>query len=207
MERRWWGWGCVFLCAAGLLWYWRDALLRAVLAAQQYPAASAAGLLALYALKGVTAAVPLSALEAAGGMLFPLPGALALNTAGVALAQTGPYWLGRLRRIDPDRLAARYPRLSPFLHPGPRPGRTVFLLRLGGASPGELVSAALGAVGISWRDYLLPGLIGSLPRVAAATLLGSALPAGDGSRAGASVAAGAALSALSIFLWRQWRPR
>ena len=158
-------------------------------------------------LKGLTAAVPLSALEAVGGMLFPLPGALALNTAGVALAKAGPYWMGRLRQTDLTALTARFPRLSLYLRPGPRPGRTVFLLRLGGASPGELVSLALGAAGISWRAYLLPGLLGSLPRVAASTVLGSALPAGEASRMAASLACGAVLTALSLLLWRRWRTR
>lgn len=86
MGRRWWIAGMVFLCAAALVWRWRDTLLSAVLAARTHLAVSASLLLLLYMLKGLTAAVPLSALEAVGGMLFPLPGALALNTAGVALA-------------------------------------------------------------------------------------------------------------------------
>ncbi len=205
MGKRWWGSGILFFCAAALVWCWRDTLLDAVLAARAHLVLSSLLLLLLYMLKGLTAAVPLSALEAVGGMLFPLPGALALNTAGVALAQAGPYWMGRLRQTDLAVLTARFPRLSPFLRPGPRPGRTVFLLRLGGASPGELVSLALGAAGISWRAYLLPGLLGSLPRVAASTVLGSALPTGDTGRMGLSLACGAVLTALSLLLWRRWR--
>lgn len=131
MGRRWWIAGMVFLCAAALVWRWRDTLLSAVLAARAHLAVSASLLLLLYMLKGLTAAVPLSALEAVGGMLFPLPGALALNTAGVALAQAGPYWMGRLRQTDLTALTARFPRLSLYLRPGPRPGRTVFFAAAG----------------------------------------------------------------------------
>lgn len=90
MGKRWWGSGILFFCAAALVWCWRDTLLDTVLAARAHLVLSSLLLLLLYMLKGLTAAVPLSALEAVGGMLFPLPGALALNTAGVALAQAGP---------------------------------------------------------------------------------------------------------------------
>lgn len=122
MGKRWWGSGILFFCAAALVWCWRDTLLDTVLAARAHLVLSSLLLLLLYMLKGLTAAVPLSALEAVGGMLFPLPGALALNTAGVALAQAGPYWMGRLRQTDLAALTARFPGSRRFCVPVPGRG-------------------------------------------------------------------------------------
>lgn len=73
MGKRWWGSGILFFCAAALIWCWRDTLLDTVLAARAHLVLSSLLLLLLYMLKGLTAAVPLSALEAVGGMLFPPP--------------------------------------------------------------------------------------------------------------------------------------
>ena len=53
MGRRWWIAGMVFLCAAALVWRWRDTLLSAVLAARAHLAVSASLLLLLYMLKGI----------------------------------------------------------------------------------------------------------------------------------------------------------
>lgn len=192
-----------------LLWPQRRFLTAEAIAARspKQTALAAAFLLALYVLKGLSMVLPLSALEAAGGLLFPFPGALVVNLAGVTLAQLVPYLLGRWERDGLDALTARYPRLAPLAHPAVagRPARAVFLLRLGGASPGDLVSLYLGAAGVPWSAYLPPGLLGSLPRVAAATALGAALWDIGGQRFWLSLAAGWGLTALSLLLWRGWR--
>ncbi|MEI3306754.1 MAG: hypothetical protein V8R40_12520 [Dysosmobacter sp.] len=207
MGKRWWGSGILFFCAAAaLVWCWRDTLLDTVLAARAHLVLSSLLLLLLYMLKGLTAAVPLSALEAVGGMLFPLPGALALNTAGVALAQAGPYWMGRLRQTDLAALTARFPGSRRFCVPVPGRGAPRLL-----AAAGRRLSRRAGQSGPGRRRHLLaglpaaPGLLGSLPRVAASTVLGSALPTGDTGRMGLSLACGAVLTALSLLLWQHWR--
>ncbi len=207
MMKRWWLPLGVLLCGAALLWPWRGALTAEAIAARSPEQAvlAAVFLLALYGGKGLSLVLPLSALEAAGGLLFPLPAALGINLAGVALTHAGPFLLGRRQKGDFQALEARHPRLAPLLRPAERPGRTVFLLRLGGAAPGDLVSFCLGAAGVPWAAYLLPGLLGSLPRVVSATVLGSALWDIGGRRFWLSLAAGAALTALSLALWRLGR--
>ena len=93
MDRRGWV-PFLILCAGALaLWPLRGALTAEGIAARSPRQAwlAAAFLLALYAVKSLSVAFPLSALEAAGGMLFPLPTALAVNACGVAVAQAVPY--------------------------------------------------------------------------------------------------------------------
>lgn len=205
-----WRWlPLLLLCAGALaLWPHREALTAERIAARSPRQAwlAAAFLLALYGVKSLSVAFPLSALEAAGGMLFPFPAALAVNLCGVAVAQTVPYLLGRREQGGLTALVEGHPRLAVLERPGSaRPGRTVFLLRLAGASPGDLVSMYLGAAGVSWRAYFTGGLLGSLPRVASATLLGAALWDVGGPRFWLSMGVGAALTAVSLALWKAWR--
>lgn len=169
----------------------------------------AAGLLLLlYGVKSLSIGIPLSALEAAGGLLFSFPAAVAVNLTGVAIAQVLPWFLGHRGRGGLAAVTARYPQLAALIPTGDsRPGRTIFLLRLGGASPGDLVSLYLGATGVSLGPYLTGGLLGSFPRVVSATLLGSALWHIGGRRFWLSVGTGAALTALSLCLWKFWRGR
>lgn len=75
-------------------------------------AAAAAFLVLLYGLKSLSVAFPMSALTAAGGLLFPFPTALAVNLVGVAAAQTLPWLVGRRSQGDLRQAAARWPFLA-----------------------------------------------------------------------------------------------
>lgn len=197
----------VLMAGTLALWPLRDRLTAEHIAAWSPREAGLAVvfLLVLYAVKSLSVAFPLSALEAAVGLLFPLPAALAVNLLGVLTAQVIPFFLGRREQAGLANLTARHPRLA-ALRPGDRPGRAVFLLRLAGASPGDLVSLYLGAAGVPLRAYLTGGVLGSLPRVAAATVLGAALWEIGSPRFWLSLLPGAALTALSFVLWRLWKP-
>lgn len=205
-----WRWLPLLLLCIGTLALWprRGALTAQRIAARSPRQAwlAAVFLLGLYGVKSLSVVFPLSALEAAGGMLFPFPAALAVNLCGVAVAHTAPYLLGRREQGGLAALVDSHPQLAALGRPGSvRPGRTVFLLRLAGASPGDLVSMYLGAAGVPWQAYFAGGLLGSLPRVASATLLGAALWDVGGPRFWLSMGVGAALTALSLALWKVWR--
>lgn len=207
-----WGWlaPTALVLATAAVWPWRHLLTADAIAARspRQSLLAAAFLIALYGAKSLSVAFPLSALEAAGGLLFPFPAALAVNLLGVGVAQTVPFFLGRREHGGLDALLTRRPGLASLGRIGTeRPGRAVFLLRLGGVSPGDLVSLYLGAAGVPWRAYLVPGLLGSLPRVAAATVLGSALWDIGGRRFWFSLAIGAALTGASLVLWAVSRRR
>lgn len=197
----------VLLAGTLALWPLRHQLTAEAIA-RRSPEQSllAAGfLVALYAVKSLSIAFPLSALTAAGGLLFPFPMALAVNLAGVCAAQTVPYLLGRREQDGLEALTARYPRLEGLNRAKSLDWPCVFLLRLAGASPGDVVSLYLGAAGVSWGIYLSAGLLGSLPRVAATTLLGSALWDLESPRFWASLGLGWAMTVLSAALWKIWR--
>nr|WP_325200921.1 VTT domain-containing protein [uncultured Oscillibacter sp.] len=161
-------------------------------------------LLGLYALKGLTAALPSTALAAAAGWVLPFPLALGTNLCGAAAAQAGPYFIGRRKQGALEALAARHPRLA-ALEAGPAGGREVFLLRLAGVLPVELVSLWLGAAGTPRRAYFAGGLLGSFPRVLSATALGAALWDLGGARFWASCVFGWALTGAALAVWgRAW---
>lgn len=207
MDRRVWRAAVPLLLLAavcGALWP-----LRRFLTAEAISRASpkqlwlAAGfLLVLYGVKSISFCFPMSALTAAGGLLFPYPAALAVNLTGTAVAQTLPFLLGRRNRQRAAALLARFPKVERLLAgERDREGLLVFLLRLAGASPGDLVSLALGAAGIPPARYLLPGLLGAAPRVAAATLLGAALWDPWSQQFWISVGINAAVTILSLTVW------
>ena len=159
-------------------------------------------LLVLYGVKSVSFCFPMSALTATGGLLFPYPAALAVNLTGTAVAQTLPFLLGRRNRQRAAALLTRFPKVERLLAgEQDHAGLLVFLLRLAGASPGDLVSLALGAAGIPPSRYLPPGLLGAAPRVAAATLLGAALWDPWSQRFWVSVGINAAITVLSLTIW------
>lgn len=201
MGKRWWIILLPALCAL-VVWPARGQFTAEAIAGwtpgQSWLAAAL--LLGLYALKGLSMVIPLSALTAAGGLLFPYPAALAVNLTGVAAVQAIPYLLGR-RGGMPERLRVRLEGMVSAVRTE-QTGRTVFLLRLAGALPGDLVSMFLGAAGVPGRAYFLPGLLGSLPRVACATTLGAALWDIGGRRFWLSLAAGAAMTAAAAVIWR-----
>ena len=194
----------LFLLALAALWPLRGELTAEAIA-RRSPEQSllAAGfLLGLYVLKSVTFCVPLSALTAAGGLLFPLPAALAVNLCGAAAAQTAPFLLGRRRQEDLDALGRKYPKAAAVCRPAPGDRwRSVFLLRLGGASPGDLVSLLLGAAGVPYGTYLSAGVLGAAPRVAAATVLGAALWDPGSPRFWISLGMGGGLTILAVAIW------
>jgi len=201
-------WLSLAILCVGVLVVWplREHLTAEAIAARS-PRQSwlaAACLLGLYAAKSLSVAFPLSALEAAGGLLFPFPAALGVNFCGIFIVQSVPFLLGRREQEGLAALAARHPRLHASALTR-QPGRTVFLLRLAGATPGDLVSFYLGAAGIPWQAYLTGGLAGGFPRMVAATLLGSALWEVGSSRFWLSLLPGGILTGLSLLLWRFWR--
>ena len=186
-------------------------LLRPVLTAERISAWTSrqagmamAVLLALYVGKGLTAAIPVTVLEAAAGLLFPFLPALAINVCGVTAAQAAPYLLARRQQEDLAALEARWPRLKALANLRCT-GRQVFLLRLAGVVPGELMSACLGAAGTPWPAYFAGGVLGSFPRILSATALGSALWDLGGVRFWASCVFGWALTgAAALALGREW---
>ena len=83
MAKHWWLPLAILCAGAVAVWPLREHLTAAEISARSPRETwlAALFLLALYTLKGLSVAFPLSVLEAAGGLLFPFPLALAVNVA------------------------------------------------------------------------------------------------------------------------------
>ena len=208
-----WYWpGCALLvlaAGAAALWPLRHELTAEAIAAfsPKQTTLAAAFLVGLYALKSISVCFPMSALTAAGGLLFPLPLALAVNFFGTAVAQTIPFLLGRREQGGLAALAKRYPPGGESL-PGPR-------RRTDGCPSsccGWPAPPRRRGKPVSWGPpehptghISPPGCLGGLPRVAVATVLGGALWAPGSPRFWLSLAAGGALTVASGTIWILWR--
>lgn len=205
MNKRLWLPAALAVLCAGAAWPLRHLLTAEAIVRRSPEQAWAAGavLLALYGVKSLVMWVPMAALTAAGGMLFPYPTALGINLAGTALAQTLPFLLGRRGRGRWAALPERHPRLRGLRDTVRREGGPlVFLLRLAGVSPGDAVSLSLGASGIPFPVYLTAGLLGAAPRVAAATWMGGALWDPGSGQFWRAAGLNAAVTVLALALWR-----
>ncbi|APB33872.1 hypothetical protein GlitD10_1549 [Gloeomargarita lithophora Alchichica-D10] len=106
------------------------------------------------------------------GLLWTVVGALLAAVVGFALARgVGQAWVKR-------RLAKHWSGLSEYFQR--RGAWVLFWVRLLPIFPYGLVNYGAGLVGISWRDYLLTLVPGTLVGVAPVVWLGSGLGAGRG---------------------------
>lgn len=141
------------------------------------PLLAAAILLLLYGLKSATIVFPLMLLELTSGHLFPTGQALLVNLMGLAILMTVPYLIGRWSGMEAvDRLIQKYPRFGAVLDRQKESSLFLcFFLRVIGCLPGDVVTMYLGATGTPFGKNLLGGILGLLPRMVLATILGSSI--------------------------------
>ena len=133
--------------------------------------------LCLYALKSVTVFFPIIVLEIVVGLLLPTWAALWLNFAGVLIVLSIPYWMGKALGLETVQKAAqRYPRFGAVIDK--QQSNSMFLcffLRVISCLPGDLVTMYFGATGTPFWQNLLGGVLGILPGMVLATLMGSSI--------------------------------
>lgn len=139
------------------------------------PLLAALIMLGLFLLKSVDFIMYSPVLYAASGIMFPLPIAILLNAAGVAIMVSTPYFIGR--SLGPpiiNRLREKYPKLQILeqLHLN-NDAVTSFLVRMLGL-PLIPTSLYLGAVELHYKKYLFGSILGLLPITVCATVLGTA---------------------------------
>ena len=111
---RWVPVGAVGVFAALFLALGRELSLSELLAwTPESPALAGLFLVGLYGLKSLSLVFPLLLLYLAAGAIFPLPLAFAVNTAGLAVCVSLPFFLGRWMGVDVQgTLSRRWPKLS-----------------------------------------------------------------------------------------------
>lgn len=141
------------------------------------PLLAALMMLVLYAVKSLSFFIYGGILNVACGVMFPLPQALLVNTAGIIIMALIPYWLGRkIGKGALTKLTQRYPKLKAVQDIPSQNGFFVsFFVRIVGLLPGDLIGLYLGASGIKFKEYFLGTMLGLLPPVYAFTVMGTSI--------------------------------
>ena len=138
------------------------------------PLLAALFLLLLYGLKSLSLTLPILLLDTVCGVLFPLPVAILVATLGTAITLTIPYFIGRGAGPDmTEKLQQKHPRLRELREMRSRNELFLaFLIRIVGILPCDVVSLYLGNTRMPFPKYLLGGVLGFLPDVLTATVVG-----------------------------------
>lgn len=165
------------LCGAAY-WLWHSGEDLSVDMVLSYtptrPLLAALFLLLLYGLKSISLMLPILLLDTVCGVLFPFPAAVLVASLGTALTLTIPYFIGRGAGPDmTENLQQKHPRLREL-----REMRNenelflAFLIRIIGILPCDVVSLYLGNTRMPFGKYLLGGVLGFLPDILTATVVG-----------------------------------
>lgn len=127
-----------------------------------------------FTIKSLSIFFPVMLLFAIGGMLFPLPIALLVNTVGITISLTLPYLIGRFSSKDlTPMLMKKYPKLAELRQAREKNGfQFAFLIRVIGVLPCDIVSMYLGNTRLSYVKYIIGGVLGFMPDLICATVAG-----------------------------------
>ena len=157
-----------------------------------------------FSVEDILSYAPRNVWLAAGFLLL-----LYLNILGLAVDLTVPFWIGRFSGSGlTARLLARYPRLDGLLES--QEGHYLFLsffLRVIYLLPGDIVSMYFGSVRGPYLTCLLGGLLGGLPSLLAATLLGASVSQPGSPAFWLALGITAGVSVLSLLGYLLWQKR
>ncbi|MFA7370972.1 MAG: VTT domain-containing protein [Sphaerochaetaceae bacterium] len=133
--------------------------------------------LALFLVKSVSFGLPYTLLYLGIGSIYPLGWALVLNTVGIMVNMQIPYFVGRYATTGiTERVLSRFPQFANFqLSESNSSVFIAFLVKFIGLLPHEITNLFLGSLKIPYWPYLVGGVLGLMPGMAATTLLGSNL--------------------------------
>lgn len=131
-------------------------------------------LIALFAVKSASIFIYSGILYAASGLLFPFPLAVFTDICGSAVMFSLPYFTGRRLGADVVRyITCRYPKVEAIKKlRGSRDFRFTLAVRVIGILPLDLVSLYMGAVKVSYLQYLTGSFLALLPTMVLLTVMG-----------------------------------
>lgn len=145
--------------------------------APKNPAAAAAAIVALYIFKSITLFFPIIILEIAAGYLFSPWAALVINFIGMLITLIVPYWIGRAAGMDAiQKQIEKHPKFGEILDK--QQDNSFFLcffLRVVTCVPGDIITMYLGATKTPFWKNLVAGVLGVLPGMVLATLMGESV--------------------------------
>jgi uncharacterized membrane protein YdjX (TVP38/TMEM64 family) len=133
-------------------------------------------ILFLYFTKSLSVLLPISVVYVLTGIVFPLVPALLLNTAGTLIVISIGYFIGYFSlSAYAEKMAKKYPKLKNIVEKQQKNGWFAsYFLRVCPISC-DLVSIYLGSVKLPLNKYYIAGIIGSVPGIVSATLLGASI--------------------------------
>ncbi len=131
----------------------------------------------LFLFKSISFGLPYTVLYVAIGHIYPLPVALIINTAGIALNMQIPYFVGRYGKVSfVDRLVEKAGFVKRFRERDENNEVVfAFLVKFIGVVPHEITNLLLGSMKIGYLNYLIGGVGGLLPGMIATTFAGDSM--------------------------------
>ncbi len=175
--------------------------------APEEPLFAAIFLLLLYAFKSLTVFFPIIILNVLGGFLFEPDHALIINSIGVLVELTIPYWIGRASGTGfANKLCKRHPKLTEIIGEGSDNNFFMsFFLRVISCLPGDAVSMYFGARKVPFGTCLLGSFLGTLPGMITATLLGMNITDPSSTMFWVSIGLTIGVSVISFLIYFLWR--
>lgn len=175
--------------------------------APEEPLFAAIFLVLLYAFKSLTVFFPIIVLNVLGGFLFEPDHALIINSIGVLVELTIPYWIGRASGTNfADKLCQKYPKLAKIIGEGSNNNFFMsFFLRVISCLPGDAISMYFGARKVPFWTCLLGSFLGTLPGMVAATLLGMNITDPSSPMFWVSIGLTIGISAISFLVYFLWK--
>ena len=174
--------------------------------APEKPLFAALFLILLYAFKSLTVFFPIIILNVLGGFLFEPVHALIINSIGVLVELTTPYWVGRASGNSfADKLKKKYPKISEMSNSSGNVFFKSFFLRIISCLPGDAVSMYFGAAKMPFFTALLGSFLGVLPGMITATLLGMSITDPSSPMFWTSIGLTVGVSVLSFLIYFLWR--
>lgn len=166
-------------------------------------------LIALYAFKSLAVFFPLIILNILGGFMFSAPVALLVNTVGITVDLIIPYFIGKASGQEKaNSILNKHPKLKKIVDRQHKNSFFLsFLLRSISVLPGDAISMFSGASGMPFGKYLFGSVLGVLPGMVLATIMGASITNPTSTTFAVSTALTVLLSVLSVILYLVWSRR
>jgi len=132
-------------------------------------------ILGLYAIKSLSIVFPLPILYVSTGIIFSPLRAVLINIAGITVALTLPFLIGEFSGHKKTmELIEKYPKLQKInTYKKSNQWLFVFVIRMVGFLPMDVVSIFMGSIGTPYRKYMSASILAMIPNLLAVTFIGA----------------------------------
>ena len=165
--------------------------------------------IAIYALKSISVVFPLSILYLSVGSLFSFVEALTINSCGLIVCLTIPYFVGRFSGEGfVSKIIAKYPKAKKIDNfKNTNQWVFSFLLKFVGIFPGDITSMLLGSMRVPYGVFLSGSLVGMFPSLITITSLGETITTPHTPGFLISLAAICLNAVISLFVYRRYQKK